>query len=118
MTKTVATVDGLTPAELVDKLCQFGYRLQCPDTDRVHGFTADGDLTYLAVPEVTAFLVEGNGALLWRGSDDSVYVSQIASKPRIVCDGLTVQQEQSLLRWLSSQGVIYALVPEDAAYEA
>lgn len=118
MTKNVATVEGLTLTALIERLCQVGYQLSCPDTGRVHGFTSAGQPSYLTSQEVADFLVEGNGVLLWGKPNESLYVSQIATKPRISCDGLTVQQEQVLQKLLTSQGIIYSLAHEDAAYEA
>ena len=118
MTKNVATVEGLTLAALIERLCQAGYQMSCPDTGRVHGFTSAGQLTYLTSQEVAGFLVEGNGVLLWDKPTESLYVSQIATKPRISCDGLTVEQEQSLQRLLTSHGIIYSIAHEDFAYEA
>ena len=118
MTKNVVTVERSTTKELIDAFSRRGYELKCPDTGHAHGFSSAGEIAYLSAEQIPTFLVEGNGILIWREPDQSLYISQILSKPRISCDGLTPQEEEELERMLSDMGITYYLSDENVAYES
>ncbi len=110
MTKNVAIVEAINFDELISKLRQLGFRLECPDTGFAHGFTSEGDgPMHLAPRDVASFPVEGSGVLFWRGSSDSVYVSVIAGKPRVHFDGFTPAQERSMCDSLRQVGVEFSI---------
>lgn len=118
MTKNVATIEAINLGELVIKLSGLGFELENPETGRIHGFTSLGDPMDLAAPDVAAFLVEGNGVLLWRGHTNSLYASVILGKPRIDFGGFTVTEEEALCSSLVKLGIRFSVAHEDLTYEA
>ncbi|MBL0041641.1 MAG: hypothetical protein IPP28_11495 [Xanthomonadales bacterium] len=104
--------------ELIATRESCGYELKHGETQLVHAFTRDGDFCEIEGSLALPFLSEGNGALLWRGKAESLFVSLVHGRPRISCDGLSVSEEDALLRELAQNGVLVSVAHEDEAYEA
>lgn len=110
MAKNVAIIEAANVDELISQLCKVGFQLECPDSGFAHGFTSKGDGPLPLVPrDVPAFLVEGSGVLLWRGSTESVYVSVVGEKPRVHFNGFTPTEEKALCDSLLQIGVRFSV---------
>ena len=112
MTKNIATVAGLGFPQAIAKLERLGYQLPHPDSHLVHGFSL-GNFVHFPESETPAFLVEGNGVLLWTSVNGSVFVSLVGGIVRIYLDGFTDAEEQTLVTALEQQGVRPTVAHED-----
>jgi hypothetical protein len=117
MSKNVATIEAINLSELIAKLSEIGFELSNPETGRITGFTSFGDEINLIASDVAAFLIDGNGLLLWRGHAESLYASVSSGKPRIYFDGFTAMEEEALCSSLLQLGINFSVAHEDLADE-
>lgn len=116
MTKNIATIKGINLSELVTKLKELGFELENPETGGILGWTSEGEID-LTDSNVAAYLVDGNGVLLWRGKSESLFASSSLGKPRIFFDGFTAAEEDALCNSLFQLGIQFSVAHEDE-YEA